>query len=61
MVKNLPCNARDADSIPHAMGQFSLRVTNAEPVCSAATRRDCVPRQRTPRDATKIPSTEMKT
>ena len=24
MVKDLPCNARDTDSIPHALGQLSL-------------------------------------
>ena len=38
-VKNLPCNAGDAGSIPdrgtkvpHAVGQLSLRATNSEPM-----------------------------
>ena len=42
MVKNLPCNARDAGSIPHAMGQLSLHVTTTEPVCFGATSKESV-------------------
>ena len=42
MVKNLPCNVRDAASIPHAVGQLSLHVTTTEPVCSGATSRESV-------------------
>ena len=33
MVKNLPSNARDMGSIPHAAGQLSLRASTTEPVC----------------------------
>ena len=43
MVKNLPCNAGDAGSIPvqgtkipHVTGQLSLRATTTEPTLETA-------------------------
>lgn len=51
LVKNLPCNTRDAGSIPgqgtkisHAVGQLNLRVATREPVHH--NKRSCITQQR---------------
>ena len=66
MVRNLPCNAGDANSIPgpgtkipHAAEQLSPHVSTTELV--HPQQRVCVPQRKIPHDATKIPCAATKT